>query len=50
MRQPHLCRYHHRVKTFGGWSYTLTHDTVFTWTSPLGRRYGVDENGTRPLS
>ena len=45
-----LCRFHHRVKTHGGWTYHLTHDTVFTWTSPLGRRYCVDETGTRPLS
>jgi hypothetical protein len=44
-----LCRFHHRVKTHGGWTYQLTHDTVCTWTSPLGRRYSVDENGTRPL-
>ena len=44
-----LCRFHHRVKTHGGWTYQLTHDTVFTWTSPLGRRYSVDEHGTRPL-
>jgi hypothetical protein len=44
-----LCRFHHRLKTRGGWDYRLTHDTVFTWTSPLGRRYNVDETGTRPL-
>ncbi len=44
-----LCRFHHRVKTHGGWTYHLTHDTVFTWTSPLGRRYTVDEHGTRPV-
>ncbi len=44
-----LCRFHHRVKTHGGWHYQLRHDTVFTWTSPLGRRYTVDETGTRPL-
>ena len=45
-----LCRFHHRIKTHGGWDYQLTHDTVFTWTSPLGRRYTVDETGTRPLT
>jgi Domain of unknown function (DUF222) len=44
-----LCRFHHRVKTHGSWTYQLTHDTVCTWTSPLGHRYSVDENGTRPL-
>ena len=44
-----LCRFHHRLKTAGGWSYERRHDTVLTWTSPLGRRYTVDETGSRPL-
>ncbi len=44
-----LCRFHHRLKTSGGWSYERRHDTVLAWTSPLGRRYTVDETGTRPL-
>ena len=44
-----LCRFHHRVKTRGGWGYHRDHDTSVTWTSPLGRRYAVDETGTRPL-
>jgi 5-methylcytosine-specific restriction endonuclease McrA len=43
-----LCRFHHRVKTHGGWTYQRRHDTVVTWTSPLGRRYVVDEHGTLP--
>jgi hypothetical protein len=30
-----LCRQHHRLKTFGGWSYHRAHDT-FVWVSPLG--------------
>ncbi len=41
-----LCRFHHRVKTHGGWTYQRTHDTEVTWTSPLGRVYLVDEHGT----
>ena len=45
----HLCRFHHRLETHSGWTYQLSHGTVFTSTSPLGRRYGVDETGTRPL-
>jgi hypothetical protein len=43
-----LCRFHHRLKTHGGWTYHRTHDTVLTWTSPLGRHYTVDEHGTLP--
>ncbi len=36
-----LCRHHHRVKTFGGW--TLTHHGYghFTWRDPTGRTYDV---------
>ncbi len=48
LSEPQLCRFHHRLKTIGDWTYHLTHDTVLTWTSPLGRRYTVDETGTRP--
>ena len=44
-----LCRFHHRVKTRGGWVYRRDPDGVaLTWTSPLGRRYTVDEHGTLP--
>jgi hypothetical protein len=31
-----LCRFHHRVKTHGGWSYVRTAPRSFTWTSPHG--------------
>ena len=42
-----LCRFHHRVKTHGGWVYRRDPDGVgLTWTSPLGRSYTVDEHGT----
>jgi hypothetical protein len=45
-----LCRFHHRVKTHSAWRYTRTPHGDLTWTSPLGWRYSVDENGTRPLT
>ncbi|GAA1915703.1 DUF222 domain-containing protein [Nocardioides marmoribigeumensis] len=47
-----LCRYHHRVKTHGGWRYRrLTHDPgAYQWVSPLGDHYLVDGTGTTPLT
>jgi hypothetical protein len=44
-----LCRRHHRLKTFGGWSYTTSAPGRFTWTSPHGHRYRRDRHGTVPL-
>ncbi len=41
-----LCRYHHRVKTHGAWTYRRTGPTAVTWTSPPGRTYTVDHTGT----
>ena len=44
-----LCRFHHRVKTHGDWTYRRDPDGVsLTWTSPLGRAYTVDQHGTLP--
>ena len=43
-----LCRFHHRVKTHGGWTYQRDPSGSVTWTSPLGRVYTVDEHGTYP--
>jgi hypothetical protein len=43
-----LCRYHHRVKTHNDWHYQRTPTGDLRWTSPLGRTYTVDENGTYP--
>ncbi len=34
-----LCRRHHRLKTFGGWSVSLATDATCEWTSPAGRSY-----------
>ena len=43
-----LCRFHHRVKTHSAWSYRPEPGGTLTWTSPLGRKYSVDETGTYP--
>ncbi|HSE71260.1 MAG TPA: hypothetical protein VLA97_10930, partial [Nocardioidaceae bacterium] len=40
------CRRHHRLKTHGGWSYTMPEPGIYLWVSPLGRRYLVDHTGT----
>jgi hypothetical protein len=37
-----LCRLHHRLKTFGYWTYTRPTLTTFEWTSPMGRTYVND--------
>ncbi len=37
-----LCRLHHRLKTFGYWSYERPTLTTFVWTSPMGRVYVND--------
>ena len=50
-----LCRTHHRMKTFSGWSYEPTETTetgiptAFTWTSPTGAQFRVDHRGSIPL-
>ncbi len=37
-----LCRLHHRLKTFGSWTYERHDKTTFVWTSPMGRVYVND--------
>jgi hypothetical protein len=37
-----LCRLHHRMKTFTGWTYRKIGPTTFEWTSPTGYRYIVE--------
>ena len=44
------CRRHHRLKTHGGWSYTMPEPGIYLWRSPHGRRYLVDHTGTTNLS
>ncbi len=40
-----LARHHHRIKTHAGWSVSQ-HEGRFTWTTPHGRTYTTDRNGT----
>ena len=43
-----LCRRHHRIKTHGRWHYTRDPDDgSYTWTTPTGATYTVDQHGTR---
>lgn len=42
-------RYHHRIKTFAGWTCQRAGPLTHIWTSPTGRRYLVDPTGTRRL-
>lgn len=45
-RDP-TCRFHHRVKTTGGWRYERAREGMtWIWTSPLGRVSVVDGHGT----
>ena len=50
-----LCRTHHRMKTFSGWTYEPAETTetgiptAFTWTGPSGDQFRVDHDGSIPL-
>jgi hypothetical protein len=44
-----LGRYHHRLKTHGGWSYSQTSPGEFYWRSPHGHWARVDAHGSRYL-
>ena len=41
-----LCRRHHRVKTFAGWTYTAVDVGTYLWVSPHGYSYLRDKTGT----
>jgi hypothetical protein len=45
---PHI-RYHHRVKTFGGWKVCQPEPGIWLWRSPHGWIYLVNASGTHPL-
>jgi hypothetical protein len=45
-----LCRPHHRLKTHGGWTYTMVEPAVFLWHSPYGYSYLRDHTGTTDLT
>jgi len=44
------CRRHHRLKTHGGWTYTMPEPGIYLWRSPHGHRYLVDHTGTTNLT
>ena len=45
-----LCRFHHRLKTHGGWTVHRQPDTGdLIWASPHGRLYRVNRSGTDSL-
>ena len=45
-----LCRGHHRLKTHGGWSYTVLEPGTYHWSSPHGYAYLRDQHGTRDVT
>jgi hypothetical protein len=45
---PHI-RYHHRIKTFGGWQVCQPEPGTWLWRSPHHRIYLVNHSGTHPL-
>jgi hypothetical protein len=45
-----LCRFHHRVKTHGGWTHTRIDDSALLWRSPHGLALLCDPTGTRDVS
>lgn len=45
-----LCRFHHRLKTHGAWTYTRIDSTSTLWHSPHGLALLRDHTGTRNLT
>jgi hypothetical protein len=45
-----LCRRHHRLKTHGGWSYTVLEPGTYLWSSPHRYTYLRDHTGTEDLT
>jgi hypothetical protein len=45
-----LCRLHHRIKTHGGWTYTMVEPGVYLWRSPYGYSWVRDRTGTTDLT
>ena len=41
-----LCRRHHRLKTHGGWTYTVLEPGSYLWSSPHRYQYLRDHQGT----
>ncbi|HRD59804.1 MAG TPA: HNH endonuclease signature motif containing protein [Nocardioides sp.] len=45
-----LCRRHHRLKTFAGWSYLVLQPGLYLWTDPHGQQSLRGRDGTRDLT
>jgi hypothetical protein len=45
-----LCRKHHRLKTHGGWTYTMIEPGTYLWRSPRGQTWLRDPSGTTDLT
>jgi hypothetical protein len=45
-----LCRRHHRLKTHGGWAYTMLEPGSYLWRSPHGQQLLRDHTGTLDVS
>jgi hypothetical protein len=45
-----LCRLHHRMKTHGGWNYSMLLPGTFVWRSPHGHTWLRDRSGTTDLT
>jgi hypothetical protein len=45
-----LCRRHHRLKTHGGWTYTMVEPGTYLWHSPFGYSWLRDRSGTTDLT
>jgi hypothetical protein len=45
-----LCRRHHRLKTHGGWTYTMVEPGTYLWRSPHDHTWLRDTTGTTDLS
>jgi len=45
-----LGRFHHRIKTFGGWVLRQPFPGIWIWRDPHGHHYLVDHTGTRKIS
>ena len=45
-----LCRFHHRLKTHGGWTYTDLGPGTYLWRSPHGYHYLRDHTGTQDVT
>jgi hypothetical protein len=54
VRQPPLCRQHHRLKTHGHagthWTYTMLDPGTYLWSSPHRMQFLRDKTGTHDVT